>query len=169
MNPTPNMAQALQTQFTLERQNEQYYRHLAAAADQASRPGATAFFTRCADEEQQHAKRVQSYMIARGLTPAFEMLEACDPIDGNNYSGLFIEAIEREQMTTAALNALWLMADDEEEDPQTVSFLTESGADGWNGFLAEQTKSEIVLLDYMIRINRLSNDGLEMFDNSLLD
>lgn len=156
----------LQAQFTLERQNEQWYRSLASAADLQARLGAKAYFERSADDEQGHARRVRQFLIDRGVAPVFDALEPCS-VSGD-YLSLFTAALAREKITTAALNALWLDADDANEDPQTVAFLQKQDGD-FPGFIAEQTASEIELADFILRIGRLSMDGVETFDLALLE
>lgn len=155
----------LQDQYTLERTNEQHYRALAAAADVVNRPGASRYFEGAADEEAQHAKRARDYIVDRNEVPVFAPIEPILSFDGNDYAGLFQAALTREQMTTAHLTLLHQAA---EGDPQTCAFLMSSQGD-WPGFFAEQTQSEREITDFLLRINRLDNNGLEVFDLSLLD
>jgi len=103
----------IQEQFTLERQNEAFYRALSAAADVVNYPGAAAFFAKAADDEQSHAKRMQDYLVDRGRTPIFEPIEAIPPIDGNDYVGMFRLALQRENITTASLQEKAMRADDD--------------------------------------------------------
>lgn len=157
------MLENLQEQFTLERLNEQFYRALASAAEMVNWPGAAKFFYDAADDEQSHAKRVRDYMIARGVQPGFEMLDAVPMIDGNDYRGMFNLALQRERLTTESLRTKYT----EETDPQTIAILLSSQGD-WPGFLQEQTDSEKVLVDYLQMIDRLTPDGLIAFDEGLL-
>jgi len=152
--------------LTTERTNEAYYRALSSAADVVNRPGACAYFARNADDERDHARRVGDYLVDRGEVPAYDTLPVITAFNGNDYAGLFRAALTREQITTALLSALWLSADDESPDPQTVAFVTNPDGD-FPGFLAEQTMSEREITDHLIKITRLSEDGLEVFDSGL--
>ena len=158
----------MQKQFILERTNEQYYRALASAADVVNWPGASAYFENAANDEQSHAKRVRDYIIDRNETPVFDALEAIPEIDGNDYIGMFKLALKRENITTASLQAKAQAADDEDVDFQTVAFLLSSQGD-WPGYLVEQTQSERELTDYILQISRLGPDGIQLFDNALLE
>ncbi|CAK0770172.1 Ferritin [Gammaproteobacteria bacterium] len=164
----PTIITYLQKQFTLERQNEQFYRALAAAADVVNRPGASSFFEKSADDEKSHAKRIRDYIVDRNITPLFDSLEAIPEVDGNDYAGMFKLALDREQITTAALNEFWRVADDQIPDPQTMALLISSQGD-WPGYLQEQTDSEREITDMLLDIARLGPDGLIVFDSGLLD
>jgi ferritin len=155
----------MQAQFTLERTNEQFYRALAAAADVVNRPGASAYFEKAANDEQSHAKRVRDYIVDRNGTPVFDPIEAIPGVDGNSYIGMFNMALTREQITTSSVNEKYQMA---ETDTQTQAFLISSQGD-WPGFIQEQTDSERELTDFILKIDRLGPDGIEIFDNSLLE
>ena len=158
------MLELLQEQFTLERLNEQFYRALASAAEMVNWSGAAKFFYDAADDEQSHAKRIRDYLIARGIQPVFEMIDVIPVIDGNDYRGMFNLALEREKLTTQSLRDKYAA----EKDPQTIALLISSQGD-WPGFLQEQTDSEKLLVDYIQMIDRLSPDGLIVFDTHLLE
>jgi ferritin len=161
---TPAILNLLQSQLTLERTNEQHYRALAAASDVVNRPGASAYFEGAADEEGQHAKRIRDHIIDRNEAPAFSPLPEIPTIDGADYEGMFEAALQREQLTTAALIAFYQAAC--MEDPQTCALLVSSQGD-WPGFLQEQTDSEREITDFLLKINCLTKDGLELFDSNL--
>lgn len=163
---TDQMTKMWQAQFTLERTNGQYYCALESAAEVVNRPGAAAYFHSCARDERHHARRVRDYIVDRGGSPAFDAIPAIPEIDGTNYAGLFKFAQSREQITTQALTNLWLAADDQDTDPQSVSAVQNSHGD-WIGFLDEQTQSERELADHLMKINRLQPDGIELFDQWL--
>lgn len=156
----------MQNQFTLERQNEQFYRALAAAAENENWPGAAKFFEQSADDEQSHALRVRNYLIDRNAVPVFQALEAVPEIDAYDYLGMFKLALERENITTASLKEKYQNAVNE-PDPQTVSKLIVSDGD-WPGFLEEQTISERELIDYITTITGLDKPGILTFDQTLL-
>lgn len=158
-----NLCSLVQSQFNAERQNEVIYRALASAADVVNRPGAKKYFAQAATEEARHAQKFADYLIDRGEMPAYYPIEGVTQINGNDYGGLFRTALGLERNNTAALSGLYWMAsdDDGEGDPQTVAFLIEGG------FLSEQTEAERELSDMLIKIGRLSEDGLEVFDQSL--
>jgi ferritin len=158
----------LQKQFTLERTNEQYYSALASAADCVNWPGASKYFEGAANDEQSHAKRVRDHIIDRNAIPVFDMIETMPAINGADYAGMFNLALQREQMTTAALNAFYQAADDVNTDPQAVALLVSSQGD-WPGYLQEQTDSERELTDYLLKIGRLGPDGIELFDQWLAE
>jgi ferritin len=165
-----NLVNRLQAQLTIERTNEAFYRALSAAADVVNRPGAKALFEEAANDEASHARMVTDYIVARGERPQFEALEMIPVINGNDYAGMFRLALEREQTTTLNLVGIYWMANSldagNDGDAQTVAFLI-SPAGGFPGFLAEQTNSERELFDHLLKIQRLSEDGLEVFDSSL--
>jgi ferritin len=163
---TPKISDLCQSRLTLERLNEQYYRALSAAADVVNRPGAKAYFDRCADDERDHARRVTEYLVDQNERPLFDALPVIPDIDGTNYAGMFTLALNRERYTTAAYRELWTIAALEEHDAQTVAFVTNPGGD-FPGFLAEQTQSERELNDHLLKIQRLQPDGLEIFDQWL--
>lgn len=163
-----NLLNKLQAQFTLERANETFYRMLASAAAAANRPGAQRFFEKNANEEGMHARRIGEYLIDRNERPRFAALGEVASVDAANYVGMFQAALEREHVTTLALRELWEMADDVEKDAQTAAFLMLKD-DDFPGFLAEQTRSERELVDVLLKIKRLSEDGLEVFDSGLGD
>ena len=155
----------IQQQFTLERENEQFYRALSSAADMVNWPGAAKFFASSADDERSHALRIQNYLIDRNIKPIFEILEAIPDVDGNNYVGMFELALQRERMTTDSINQKYQNACDE-PDPQTIALLVSSQGD-WPGYIQEQTDSERELVDMITMIRRLSQDGLIQFDSEL--
>ena len=155
------MLDDLQKQFTLERQNEQFYRALASAADVVNWFGAKKYFESAADDEQSHALRVREYLIARNEYPKFEPLEPIPFINGSDYKGMFELAMGRENITTASLREKYMTA--LKDDPQTAAFLASSQGD-WPGFLQEQTDSERELNDIIISVSRLSMDGIQTFD-----
>lgn len=160
------MITQIHEQFTRERNNEQFYRALAAAADVVNWPGATKYFENAADEEREHAKRIQDYIIARNEKPYFDLLKEIPTIDGNNYKGMFDLALEKERETTKAINDMVEIAYTS-PDVQTVALLVSSQGD-WPGYVQEQTNSERELTDLILEISRLGPDGIEVFDKSLL-
>jgi ferritin len=161
---TPQMTDLLQAQFTRERENEQFYRALAADAAVVNRHGAEAYFGKCADDESDHAERVMNYIVDQDEKPVFDVLEAIPDVDGTDYISMFQAALVREQMTTTALRSLWAYA--ALNDPQTVSLIQNSHGD-WPGFLDEQTESERQLDDYIDHISQLDADGIELWDGQL--
>lgn len=167
-----NLVNRLQAQLTIERTNEVYYRALSAAADVVNRPGARAYFEKSAGEEAYHSRVITEYLIDRGEQPIFAQLEPAPNINGNDYAGMFRLALEREQLTTLSLAGIYWITystDGNEGDPQTMAFLINPIIEfSFPGFLAEQTKSERELTDYLLKIGRLSEDGLEVFDNGLM-
>lgn len=163
---SPNILNKAQSSFNLERLNEQYYRALASAAAVVNRPGAEVYFKKCAADEADHTRRVHDYIVDRNCEPMFTALPDLPKISGEDYGGMFRMALQREVLTTANYNEFWLMVDDKEPDPQTVAFITIPDGD-FPGFLQEQTDSEREITDYLLKIDRLSPDGLEIFDQWL--
>ena len=153
----------LQDQMTLERTNGQWYQALETAADVADRHGAKAFFQCSSKDERGHAKRIKDFLVDVDATPVFAELPAIPVIDGSNYVGMFQMALQREKVTTAALNALWAAAMDA-GDAQAVAFIQNSGKD-WPGFLLEQVEEEEQLQDYIARIQPLDANGVNEFDH----
>jgi ferritin len=155
----------LQDELTLERTNSVWYETLASAADVADRHGAKAFFKHGSKDERGHAKRIQDFLVDVDAPPVFEEIPAIPVVDGSNYVGMFQLALQREKVTTAALNALWAAVMDA-GDAQAVAFIQNGGKD-WPGFLLEQIEEEEQLQDYISRIQPLDAAGLELFDKEL--
>ena len=155
----------LQDQMTLERTNSMWYEGLSAAADVSDRHGAKAFFRASSKDERGHAKRIKDFLVDIDATPVFAELPAIPTIDGSNYVGMFQMALQREKVTTAALNALWAAAMDA-GDAQAVAFIQNGGKD-WPGFLLEQVEEEEQLQDYIVRVQPLDANGISEFDHWL--
>jgi len=154
-----NLLTALQDQFNMERQNAAIYDALAAQLDAVHWPGASAWMKRAADEERQHADKFSGYIVDRNGVPQFAgLVPVVAPQETDDLVLFFDAAMGREQLTTEAIKALHVLAD-EAEDPQTCAFLI------W--FLEEQTKSEREITDILLMLNRLDNNGRVVFDETL--
>lgn len=152
------LMQALQDQLTMERQNAAIYDALSAALDVVFWDGSSKFMKHSANEEREHADKFCGYIIDRLGMPQFSALDGCNVPSGDDLALYFELALQREKMTTQAINTLCYVAD-EAEDPQTKAFLIP--------FLDEQTKSERELSDYVMMLKRLDNNGRIVFDKEL--
>jgi len=150
-----SMHQALQAQMTKERQNAAIYDAADFALRYISWPGSAHYMHESAEEEREHAKKFGKYLIARGVEPEAQALADVAAPSGAPLGEYFSLALKTEQDTTAAINALYAMAD-EENDPQTCAFLQ------W--FLREQTKSEDELQGILKQISRTDESDLPTLD-----
>jgi ferritin len=158
----PNVLTALQAQLTKERQNAAIYDALSASLAAVNWPGSSAFMDRSAKEEREHAHKIREYIIDRSALPIYTPLAECPALDTDDLLEYFNAALETEQGTTTAINALYLLAV-QNNDPQTAIML--------HWFVAEQTASERELVDYIMELQRYNGDadGYKMFDNSLME
>jgi ferritin len=159
------LIQALQEQLTRERQNEANYRAKSAQAEAVNYSGVAAWMKRAADDERLHSSLVEGYLIDRNLVPVFNLLQIIDTLPGDDLIGLFQDALELEQSTTAAIETLYFLAE-QTEDPRTCSFITVPH-DDFPGFLEEQTQSEREITDILMSLRRLDKTGWELLDKQL--
>lgn len=132
----PVIQDALNRQYTTERQNSAIYAAIGNRFDFLNLTGFAKFARDNSAEEQTHADKIRDYVIDRYGFPAIDALTPVDPPQADMLTAarvLFAQALMREQMTTEAIKTLYDMAEDA-DDPQTCQFLL------W--FLEEQTKSE---------------------------
>lgn len=132
----PVIQDALNRQYTTERQNSAIYAAIGNRFDVLNLTGLAAFARKNSAEEQTHADKIRDYIIDRYGFPIIDALTPIDPPQADMLTAarvLFALALMREQTTTEAIKTLYDMAEDA-DDPQTCQFLL------W--FLEEQTKSE---------------------------
>jgi ferritin len=120
---------------------------------------------RAADEEQAHADLIGHYIVDRGEAPTFASIEPVVPPSGDDLLPYFEAALAREQATTESLKELYFLAE-KMGDEQTCSFI-ECPSNGFVGFFAEQTKSEREIIDIMLMLRRLDNNGRVFYDEQI--
>jgi ferritin len=145
----------LQNQLTLERTNAAAYDALDFSLRFVNWPGSAHYMHESAEEERTHAKRFAKYLIDRNVFPQFDALPVSAMVSGDNLLAYFKAALDRERLTTAAINALHEKAD-ELGDPQTCTFLI------W--FVDEQTKSEADLQDIIKELSRTDVNNQAVLD-----
>jgi ferritin len=161
------LVQALQEQLTRERQNEANYRAKSAQAEAANYPGVAAWLKKSADDERHHGEMIADYLINQNIVPVYNELLMIDTLPGDDLVGIFQDALELERKTTAAIRELYFLAE-QQEDPQTVSFLMVPRGD-FPGYLEEQTQSEREIADILQILRRTDRNGWLTFDLSLTD
>ena len=129
--------QALAEQFNHERANQVLYQAFADYLEGAAWPGFSHWFSKQAEEEGQHARRIAAYLIDHKRLPVYQPLDA-PPVEGIDTTpeALFRLALERERLTTSMISQLYHLAD-LEESPATCEFLL------W--FIREQVEEERAL------------------------
>jgi ferritin len=152
---SPEILTALQNQLTLERTNAAYYDALSASLEAVNWPGSAAFMKRSANDERTHAQKFSDYIVDRNETPEYSAVEQCPKLEDDDLVLYFQAALQREKLTTEAINGLYELAD-MRQDPQTCIFL--------HWFIAEQTASERELTDCLIELRRADNSGRIILD-----
>lgn len=146
----PKVAQALQEQFTKERQNEAVYRDMALGFIFAGLDGFAKWAGKAASEEQEHAANFADYLTdKRGRRAILEALELVSnapivPLPA------FQEVAALEAENTEAILDLYALCESA-EDAQTCEFLRE--------FVGEQTNSEAEIKNHIARLTMIANDG----------
>lgn len=132
----PVVLDALNRQYTTERQNSAIYAAIGNRFDVLNLTGLAKFARDNSAEEQTHADKIRDYIVDRYGFPIIDALTPIDPPQADMLTAarvLFALALLREQTTTEAIKTIYDLAVDA-DDPQTCQFLL------W--FLEEQTKSE---------------------------
>lgn len=149
---------ALQAQFNKERANREAYRVLADNLENVNWAGAAQFMRSASNEEGEHADKFAAFIIDRGVAPRYDPLAAPLVVMGEDVLPYFEAAYSVELSNTEAIKNLHYTAD-QGEDTQTCVFLI------WA--IEEQTKAERELLDIIMMLKRLDNNGRVVFDKSL--
>jgi ferritin len=144
MNLTPVLIDALQEQLNLERLNSASYKAMSLALENANWPGSAKHFTEAAQDEQEHADKIASFLINRNIQPSYEQLDS-PIVPAAEMLPMFEAAFQREKITTAAIDALDQLAMSE-CDRATCIFLQ------W--FVMEQVASEREYVDKLFELDR---------------
>lgn len=159
------LLERLNNQFDLERENNAFYLAMHYALENINWEGSAKFMNKQASEEAEHASLFGHYIIDRGEAPTFASIDPVVPPSGDDLLPFFEAALAREQATTESLKELYFLAE-KMGDPQTCSFL-ECPSNGFVGFFAEQTKSEREIIDIIIMLRRLDNNGRVFYDEQI--
>lgn len=146
---------ALQEQFNRERGNREAYRLFSVNLDSVNWPGFSKWMLNASNEEAEHADKFSTHIIDRNEVPRFDALEAPRVVSGADPLSYFNAALQLEKVNTEAINELYEQAE-ELEDPQLCVFL--------NWAVEEQTKSERELMDIILMLQRLDNNGRVVMD-----
>ena len=149
---------ALQLQFNKERANREQYRLLADNLENVNWAGAAQFMRSASNEEGNHADKFAAYIVDRGSAPRYDAINAPLVVSGEDMLPYFQAAHDLELSNTEAIKNLHYTAE-QGEDTQTCIFLI------WA--IDEQTKAERELLDIIMMLQRLDNNGRVVFDKML--
>ena len=148
----------LQEQFNRERSNREAYRQMADALDAVNWPGASKWMRAASNDEAEHADKFAAYIVDRNEIPRYDSLPAPIAIGGDDMLSFFNAALTLEVTNTEQVKELHYAAE-QGEDVQTCTFLIP--------IIDEQTKSERELIDILIMLRRLDNNGRIVFDAQL--
>ncbi len=143
------MFQALNEQFTKERQNEAIYRSNSDALKNIAWDGFAAFCAKQADGEAQHARLFANYLIDAGYAPVYSALDAVLDV-AHTPLGVFSMLLTLEHQTTSQIKTLYYLAESQ-EDPQTCVFL--------HPLLIEQVEEEKLLADAVTELTRATDNA----------
>lgn len=132
----PVVQDALNRQYTAERQNAAIYAAIGNRFDALALAGCASFSRHNSVDKQIQADCFRDYIIARYGWPVVDALLAVDPPQADSLTAarvLFAYALMREQLATEAIKTIYDLAEDA-DDPQTCQFLLL--------FLSKQTESE---------------------------
>jgi ferritin len=149
---------ALNQQYTRERQNAEAYEALAVSLEVAVWSGSAKFMQHAAQDERSHAKIIKRYLIDRLATPIVGALAQPVSLDAGHLPQAFRVAFVLEHNNTEALKELYYLAENE-EDPQTCVMLIP--------LLEEQTRSEGELNDIIIELTRCDAYGWVVLDHRI--
>jgi ferritin len=136
---------ALNRQYTTERQNSAVYAAIGNRFAALNLPGLSCFAQHHAHKKNRRAEKVRGYILDRYGYPIVDTLPAIDPPQADMLTAarvLFAYALMREQMETEALKTLYDLAEDA-DDPQTCRFIL--------CLLHRQTKAEAELSEIAAR------------------
>lgn len=159
----PVVLDALNRQYTTERQNSAIYAAIGNRFDVLNLTGFAKFARDNSAEEQTHADKLRDYIVDRYGFPIIAALDPVDPPQADMLTAarvLFALALLREQTTTEAIKTIYDLAEDA-DDPQTCQFLL------W--FLEEQTKSEREFSELVAKAQLAENNAAAvlMLDHEL--
>jgi len=149
---------AFQDQFNRERGNREAYRVMASNLDAVNWEGAANWMRNASNEEGEHADKFAAYLIDRNEIPRYDPLPAPAVVAGEDLLPYFEAALALEVANTEQIKELHYAAE-QSEDMQTCVFLI------WA--VEEQTKSERELMDIILMLRRLDNNGRVVFDETL--
>ena len=148
MQLSQNLTDALQAQLNVERLNSAIYRAMSLALENANWPGTAAHFAHASQDEQGHADKIAGYLIDRNTQPLYAALPL-PTVTTPDLLPCFQAAMEREQLTSAAIDQLAAQAESE-GDRATCIFLQ------W--FVMEQIESEREYTDKLLEVSRAQGD-----------
>lgn len=136
---------ALNEQLTWERENVAFYTAIGATLDAMTWRGSSAWMLHQAQDEIDHARRINDYLIDRNAYPTYDTLADQLVTPEQPLVAYYQLSLEREQATTERIKTLYYLAE-AQEDPQTKAFL--------HWFLLEQVEEERTLTDIVQELSR---------------
>lgn len=159
MKISKSMQDKLNVQIKEELESAYIYMSMAAYFDAESLGGMAKWMKKQAQEEQEHAMKLYSYIYERGGEVEFKDLKAT-PASWKSPLDVFKAAYEHEMFITGCIDKLIDEAK-KDNDKATAGFLI------W--FIREQVEEEANALDIVEKLKMLgdSKQGLLMYDNVL--
>lgn len=149
MKLNDKLAEALDTQITLELESSIAYLQLAIALEDADLPGMASWMRIQADEERGHADKFIDHVTARGNRPQIGAIPA--PVDpGTEVVAAFEASLAHEQRVSESIRSLYRLAVDE-GDIDSLPLLS------W--FVEEQVEEESTVSEILGRLKLIGNDG----------
>ena len=152
------MLTALNTQINREFYSAYFYLQMAAYLEDQSLPGLANWMKVQTQEESAHAMILFNYVCERGELVRLDAIEV-PPMDYDSPLEVFEEVLEHEQKVTAMINALMVIANEEND------FATRNRLE-W--FVAEQVEEESNASSLVGALQRIeSGNGVFMLDKEL--
>lgn len=150
MKLTEKLAEAFDTQITLEFEASIVYRQLGITMDAQDLPGMGAWLRAQADEEIVHANKFIDHVVDRDGHPRIGAMNAPQVDQDASPAEVFAAALGHEQKVSEAIRDLYRSAD-AEGDLDSRPLL--------NWFLEEQIEEEATVSEILARIKLVGDDG----------
>lgn len=156
---TLSMQEAINEQINAELWSAYLYLSMSMAAENKELPGIAHWFFRQWQEEQEHARRLQQYVNARGGRVLLEPIDGVEQ-DWDSPLEMFRDTLRHEQEVTQMINSLTSKAI-AERDYATVSLMK------W--FVDEQVEEEQTAAAIVVQLERarVSASLLDQIDREL--
>ncbi len=150
---------ALNEHVSLELRAWYHYSAMALWLDMNDLPGCSSFMKSQADEEMAHANRMIQHLVDRDVLPQLPPIDA-PTAEYGSVKEVFELVLASEREVTASIDALYRLADEEDDQPARIML-------EW--FISEQMEEENLARAILGRI-RLAGDtgpGLLLVDQEL--
>lgn len=149
MELTGKLAEAFNTQVTLELTAATVYRQLAVEMDIMSLPGIAGWFRAQAAEEIVHAEKFMDHMTDRSAHPRIGE-QSAPVVNVKSVADAFAASLAHEQKVSEAIRELYRLAQTE-GDIDSLPLL--------HWFIDEQVEEEATVSEILDRVNLIGNDG----------